>query len=65
MVDTNFQVYLPIRSRFNNQTRKDVQLTIDPGYSGVAYACKSFSPFLGLLDTTTVGVLRSMSIRRM
>lgn len=40
IVDTFFHAYPQIQPRFNAGARKDVQLTIDPGYNGVAYAGK-------------------------
>ncbi len=40
LIDTFFQVYPQIQPRFNSGTRKDIQVTIDPGYNGVAYAGK-------------------------
>ena len=40
IIDTYFQVYPQIRSRFNQRARKDIQITIDPGYNGAAYVCK-------------------------
>jgi hypothetical protein len=38
LIDTFFQVYPQIQPRFNSGTRKDIQVTIDPNYNGVAYA---------------------------
>jgi len=40
IVETYFQVYPQIHERFNSGARKDVKITIDPNYDGVAYACK-------------------------
>lgn len=40
IIDTFFQNYPQIQPRFNGGARQDVQLTIDPGYNGVAYAGK-------------------------
>lgn len=40
IIDTYFQIYPQIQSRFNHDARKDVQIKIDPNYDGIAYACK-------------------------
>lgn len=40
VIDTFFHAYPQMQPRFNVGARKEVQLTIDPSYNGVAYACE-------------------------
>ena len=41
IIDTYFEVYPQMHSRFNSNAQKHVQIKIDPNYDGIAYACKS------------------------
>lgn len=58
IIDTFFHAYPQMQPRFNVAARKEVQLTIDPGYNGVAYAGKSIPSYDHLMKNCILRFIR-------